>query len=287
QYTKLEEEKQQYVIKFSSLVDNDRQHRQKIDAREILYDKISRQLVEMNNNVFKLQEIISEKQMTISELKECVRNKIEKLKSVCRKEIGFKNPSYFCKAKELRPSLYDERVIGIEYTLMFLTHSNEALEIEKFKKARENKIEFAYDYGNLNASYQTSSLKPYVPTMILEKIIINLEDEVHVDTRCAYSCNDAMNVSCDSRLHASYDLNDMYVFDDPRTSLRLFPKMRPLAEPVAKWIPKLRIVQIYLWILDSRCSKHMTGNRTLLMNFMEKFLGMVGFGNDDFAVISG
>ncbi|GJS01277.1 retrovirus-related pol polyprotein from transposon TNT 1-94 [Tanacetum coccineum] len=123
-----------------------------------------------------------------------------------RKGKGFENPSYFCKAKELRPSLYDERVIGLGYTLMFLVHSDEALEIEKFKRAKENKIEFAYDYGNLNESYvnekinfsddyfqeiinpdfekidssfqQTSSLKPYVPTMILEKIIIDLEDEV-------------------------------------------------------------------------------------------------------------
>nr|GEV88250.1 hypothetical protein [Tanacetum cinerariifolium] len=92
------------------------------------------------------------------------------------------------------------------YTPMFLTHSNEALEIKKFKRSRENKIMFAYDYGNLNASYlnekikfsddyfqeiinpdfekidspfqQTSSLKPYVPNVILEKIIIDLEDEV-------------------------------------------------------------------------------------------------------------
>nr|GEV80374.1 integrase, catalytic region, zinc finger, CCHC-type, peptidase aspartic, catalytic [Tanacetum cinerariifolium] len=81
-------------------------------------------------------------------------------------------------SKDLRPSLYDERVIGLGYTLTFLTHSNEALEIKKFKRARENKIEFAYDYGNLNASYQTSSLQPYVSTVILEKIIIDLEDEV-------------------------------------------------------------------------------------------------------------
>nr|GFB76279.1 hypothetical protein [Tanacetum cinerariifolium] len=44
-------------------------------------------------------------------------------------------------------------VIGLGYTSMFLTHSEEALEIEKFKRSRENKIEFAYDYGNLNAIY--------------------------------------------------------------------------------------------------------------------------------------
>nr|GEU37048.1 hypothetical protein [Tanacetum cinerariifolium] len=70
-----------------------------------------------------------------------------------RKGIGFENSSYFEKAKDLRPTLYDEKVIGLRYTPMFLTCSDEALEIEKFKRSRENKIEFAYDYGNLNASY--------------------------------------------------------------------------------------------------------------------------------------
>nr|GEY75136.1 retrotransposon protein, putative, unclassified [Tanacetum cinerariifolium] len=123
-----------------------------------------------------------------------------------RKGIGFENPSYFEKAKNLRPGIYDKKVIGLGYTSMFLIHSGEALEIKKFKRARENKIEFAYDYENLNASYvneklnfldyyfqeiinpdfekidspfqQTSSLKPYVPNVTLEKIIIDLEDEV-------------------------------------------------------------------------------------------------------------
>ncbi|GJU92588.1 retrovirus-related pol polyprotein from transposon TNT 1-94 [Tanacetum coccineum] len=44
---------------------------------------------------------------------------------------------------------------------------------------------------------------------------------------------------------------------------------------------------ICLWIIDSGCSKHMTGNRALLTNFVEKFLGTVRFGNNDFAVIAG
>ncbi|GJX26272.1 retrovirus-related pol polyprotein from transposon TNT 1-94 [Tanacetum coccineum] len=299
-----------------------------------------------------------------------------------RKGIGFENPSYFCKAKELRPSLYDERVIGIGYTPMFLTHSGEALEIEKFKRARENKIEFAYDYGNLNESYVNEKInfsddcfqeiinpdfekidclessensisesenQNENDCQVVEKGYDNLEnsnvsqtvspilvsktscasnnvknkakrkrrkrtsskqndkkvdnnvlranrDFVHfsnldtlssvrrpkhsgviwkkkgssntsnidlssVNTRSAYGCNDAMNVSCNSRMHASYDVNDLFVFDD--------------------------IVHICLWIIDSGCSKHMTGNRALLTNFVEKFLGTVRFGNNDFAVIAG
>nr|GEZ55844.1 integrase, catalytic region, zinc finger, CCHC-type, peptidase aspartic, catalytic [Tanacetum cinerariifolium] len=47
------------------------------------------------------------------------------------------------------------------------------------------------------------------------------------------------------------------------------------------------IVQICLWIIDLGCSKHMTGNRALLTNFVEKFLRTVQFGNNDFAVIAG
>nr|GEU75449.1 hypothetical protein [Tanacetum cinerariifolium] len=41
------------------------------------------------------------------------------------------------------------------------------------------------------------------------------------------------------------------------------------------------------WIINSGCSRHMTGNRALLTNFVEKFLGTVRFGNNDFAVITG
>nr|GEV98289.1 uncharacterized mitochondrial protein AtMg00810-like [Tanacetum cinerariifolium] len=186
---------------------------------------------------------------------------------------------------------------------------------------------------------KTSSLKSYVPTVVLEKIIIDLEDEVvsllekekanletieslkskdlenfssvrrpkqssviwkkkwssntsHVDlssvshsklnkdvkrysrkdllscnnshlgeTSSAYDCNDAMNISYNSRLCDSFDENNLFIFDD--------------------------IVQICLWIIDLGCSKHMTGNRALLTNFVKKFFGTVRFGNNDFAVLAG
>nr|GFA60513.1 integrase, catalytic region, zinc finger, CCHC-type, peptidase aspartic, catalytic [Tanacetum cinerariifolium] len=116
----------------------------------------------------------------------------------------------------------------------------------------------------------------------------------------------------------SFDENNLFIFDDesvriypvskmpfrkkPRDSLnvrsksnsnkslprivhRYLPKMQPLAEPVAKWFPI--IVQICLLIIDPGCSNHMTGNRALLTNFVEKFLRTVRFGNNDFAVIVG
>nr|GFA34845.1 hypothetical protein [Tanacetum cinerariifolium] len=71
---------------------------------------------------------------------------------------------------------------------------------------------------------------------------------------------DSMNMRSKSNMNKSL----------PRTMHRWLPKMKPLAEPVAKWIPR-----------------HMTGNRALLTNSVEKFLGTVRFGNNDFAMIAG
>ncbi|GJY44378.1 integrase, catalytic region, zinc finger, CCHC-type containing protein [Tanacetum coccineum] len=47
------------------------------------------------------------------------------------------------------------------------------------------------------------------------------------------------------------------------------------------------VVQIVLWVVDSGCSKHMTGDRSLLRNFIEKFMGTVRFENNNFTAITG
>ncbi|GJV46928.1 retrovirus-related pol polyprotein from transposon TNT 1-94, partial [Tanacetum coccineum] len=74
-----------------------------------------------------------------------------------------------------------------------------------------------------------------------------------------------------------------------------------------KWVPKVRnetvttrvsfaidnvsritnINQLILFIVDSGCTKHMTANLSLLCSFIEKYLGIVHFGNDQFASILG
>ncbi|GKF85010.1 hypothetical protein Tco_0249908, partial [Tanacetum coccineum] len=47
------------------------------------------------------------------------------------------------------------------------------------------------------------------------------------------------------------------------------------------------IVEIVLWYLDSGCSKHMTGHRDKLINFVSMFIRTVRFGNDHFVAIMG
>nr|GEY61627.1 hypothetical protein [Tanacetum cinerariifolium] len=274
---------------------------------------------------------------------------------------------------------------------MFLTHSDEALEIEKFKRSRENKIEFAYDYGNLNASYvnekinfeddyfqeiinpdfekidspfqQTSSLKPYVPNVIFKKIIIDLEDEVvnllekekvnldTIESLKSKSFESSEKVSSKSENKSE---NDCLVvenkYDKEENPKVIAPGMFKLnvsqcVSPISmsksscdsnnveiklkrmrckRKSSKQNVKQVnndvsranndsvhfsdlvtfssvrrpknsgVIWkkkvssnTSNVGCSKHMTGNRALLTNFMEKFLGTVRFGNNDFAVIAG
>ncbi|GJR72419.1 retrovirus-related pol polyprotein from transposon TNT 1-94 [Tanacetum coccineum] len=70
-----------------------------------------------------------------------------------------------------------------------------------------------------------------------------------------------------------------------------YPKYTPHGY---NWKPKSQkgnvnpnLFEIILFIVESGCSKHMTGNLKLLTNFVEKFLGTVKFGNDQIAPILG
>ncbi|GJY20672.1 hypothetical protein Tco_0393238 [Tanacetum coccineum] len=71
------------------------------------------------------------------------------------------------------------------------------------------------------------------------------------------------------------------------TSIKIVPPKETTIAPVKTPTLELKVVQIVLWYLDSGCSKHMTGNRSQLINFVSKFLGTVRFGNDHIAKIMG
>nr|GEU67311.1 integrase, catalytic region, zinc finger, CCHC-type, peptidase aspartic, catalytic [Tanacetum cinerariifolium] len=98
------------------------------------------------------------------------------------------------------------------------------------------------------------------------------------ETSSVYVCNDAMIVSCNSRLCDSFDENNLFIFDDE--SVRISPVSKMPFRKKPRDYMNLRII-------DSGCSKHMAGNRALLTNFVEKFLGTIRFSNNDFVVIAG
>ncbi|GJX88638.1 retrovirus-related pol polyprotein from transposon TNT 1-94 [Tanacetum coccineum] len=98
-------------------------------------------------------------------------------------------------------------------------------------------------------------------------------------------------VATDSTVKKSRNITRKLYEQVSKTCSWWYPKYTP---PGYNWKPKSQIgnvnpklVEIILFIVDSGCSKHMTGNLKLLTNFVEKFLGTVKFGNDQIAPILG
>nr|GEV16701.1 ribonuclease H-like domain-containing protein [Tanacetum cinerariifolium] len=58
-------------------------------------------------------------------------------------------------------------------------------------------------------------------------------------------------------------------------------------KPKKQWVPKAKMQWVPKAKNDQVHNRHMTGNLKLLYNFVEKFLGTVRFGNDQFALIIG
>ncbi|GKA12444.1 retrovirus-related pol polyprotein from transposon TNT 1-94, partial [Tanacetum coccineum] len=75
--------------------------------------------------------------------------------------------------------------------------------------------------------------------------------------------------------------------ESPKPVVKLVYSRKPRKNKNAESVSKTKVVQIVLWYLDSGCSKHMTGDRSQLTNFVSKFLGTVKFGNDQVAKIMG
>nr|GEY99973.1 hypothetical protein [Tanacetum cinerariifolium] len=79
----------------------------------------------------------------------------------------------------------------------------------------------------------------------------------------------------------------MYRVDNRKTQTRAPQSPQTVRNTNPRMSTSTGIVQLILFIVDSGCMKHMMGNLKLLCNFIEKFLGTVCFGNDQFAPILG
>nr|GEY31654.1 integrase, catalytic region, zinc finger, CCHC-type, peptidase aspartic, catalytic [Tanacetum cinerariifolium] len=293
-----------------------------------------------------------------------VKKKDDEKKKMFRKRIGFENPSYFEKAKDLRPTLYDEKTklqvfwkkkktyletIKSLKSKGFESSENVSSELEnhseddclmvekechkeenpkviapgmfklsvsqcvlpismtksscdsknveiKLKRKRHNGKSSKQDVKQVNNDKKGSSNTSNVDLSAVSvsklnknvkrysrKDLLACNNSYLGETSGASVCNDAINVFCNSRMCDLLDDNNFFIFDDECVKISPVSKMSFRKKPR----DSMNIVQICLWIIDSGCSKHMTGNNALLTNCVEKFLGTVRFGNNDFAMIVG
>ncbi|GJY79782.1 retrovirus-related pol polyprotein from transposon TNT 1-94 [Tanacetum coccineum] len=132
----------------------------------------------------------------------------------------------------------------------------------------------------------------YVRKNKQEDVIPNKENIIEVDISNASKAKTLLCVSCMKNvLIPCHDKSPKTRFSEKKTQSKtldttfVVSKSKIDVESASK--AKDKVVQIVLWVVDSGCSKHMTGDRSLLRNFIEKFMGTVRFGNDNFAAITG
>nr|GEU55311.1 retrovirus-related Pol polyprotein from transposon TNT 1-94 [Tanacetum cinerariifolium] len=100
-------------------------------------------------------------------------------------------------------------------------------------------------------------------------------------TKSVTTCNDSLK-SKTSNVNVVYATCGKCLIDSD-----YFACVTKMLNDVNARTKKPNIVQFILFIVDSGCTKHMMGNLQLLCNFVEKYLGTVRSGNDQFAPILG
>ncbi|GKB29801.1 retrovirus-related pol polyprotein from transposon TNT 1-94 [Tanacetum coccineum] len=199
----------------------------------------------------------------------------------------------------LAPRLLQDRDAYIDY----LKHTQEQADIlrgivkqAKAKKPLDNALDFACNKKN---------------DRILQPSNSNIKNKVEAQPRKVHKKNRVVEPICDANVkHTMLNVNSQSVcirckkcvFDVNHDVcfLEFVNDLNKRAKSKSKskknqlpniWKPTghvyTEVVQIVLWYPDSGGLKHMTGDRSQLINFVHKFLGTVKFGNDQIAKIIG
>nr|GEU89102.1 integrase, catalytic region, zinc finger, CCHC-type, peptidase aspartic, catalytic [Tanacetum cinerariifolium] len=137
---------------------------------------------------------------------------------------------------------------------------------------QKNKVEAHHRTVKSSLKIKNYGVKPK-GTVIVQYSKLNVNSKL-----ICVMCNGCM-------LYDNHDLCALNVINDVNAR----PKSKSIKKTSKRKVWKLtaKVVQIVLWYLDFGCSKHMTGDRSQLTNFVSKFLGTVKFRNDHVAKIMG
>nr|GEZ34470.1 hypothetical protein [Tanacetum cinerariifolium] len=247
-------------------------------------NKYTQTIYDLNQTISEMKEKFCAHQETISILSQQKEAQIKLYKTRKDKELD-KVIALENKVKVLDIIVYKTsqsvqtiNMVNNKYRTSFakLTpESDEVIRLEKESRSKLSDLIIPFDYGKLNNLYDL-----FVPEREKSRINAGL-DQFH---RCL---NEKM--VADLRYFNSLELEVDSLRSQLETQKTQFLNEidRLSREYYYADHMKAIFVEIVLFIVDSGCSKHMTGNLKLLINFMEKFLGTVKFGNDQIAPILG
>nr|GEV00298.1 retrovirus-related Pol polyprotein from transposon TNT 1-94 [Tanacetum cinerariifolium] len=199
-----------------------------------------------------------------------IKRELEEIETI---NIELDHRAYSRKTATLREIVKSERLINLLNTYLDYACNTKNDRIQQApSKAKKNKLEDHY--------------RTIRPSLNKKKSV--------VDTKAILSVtNSKLNVNADLKCD-TLPLREPILIasntDKPVVTLIYLRKSKAAKKkvPVSNLkINKSLVVQIVLWYLDFRCSKHMTGDRSQLINFVQKFLGTVKFRNDHVPQIMG
>nr|GEV56217.1 integrase, catalytic region, zinc finger, CCHC-type, peptidase aspartic, catalytic [Tanacetum cinerariifolium] len=221
---------------------------------------------------------------------------LDTVKSVSKEHVKPKvlaPGKYAIDVEPIFPRLQNNREAHLDY----LRHLKESVEtirdiVEEAKVVRplDSSIVSACCYTKHSQELLEYAIGTYPNTHKHVAKLTTQKTNVHVPPSTGVnSCTDASGSQPRSntkknRISPAKGVNKLQVEEQPRTNKS---HLRTSNRVDSSSRPKRTVLQIVLWYLDSGCSKHMTGDRSWLMNFVKKFIGTVRFGNDHFGAIMG
>ncbi|GJZ98697.1 hypothetical protein Tco_0671150 [Tanacetum coccineum] len=187
---------------------------------------------------------------------------------------SFVKPEFLKKAQRVNPRLYDIDCYNDNLALMLAPDSDETIHLAQESRSKLSDLIRPFDYEKLNNLCDLFVPQRVIPTTSVSRPQLKsnqFEDKV-------------MPNNSQWKMKEVEDHHRNFKFSNNKTSITACVPLYPILHCL---LILLKLVEIILFIVDSGCSKHMTGNLKLLSNFVEKFLGTVKFGNDQIAPILG
>nr|GEY64118.1 retrovirus-related Pol polyprotein from transposon TNT 1-94 [Tanacetum cinerariifolium]GEY65856.1 retrovirus-related Pol polyprotein from transposon TNT 1-94 [Tanacetum cinerariifolium] len=159
----------------------------------------------------------------------------------------------------------------------------------RYLKQAQSEIPCLYAFSYDQSTYANRLIPDREETLSLKRESrskLNKELVRPYDNTTLNRVNDKLNVSRPQ--HKSNQSRDKVMPNNSQVKVKKTQvEVRLRITNVSNKMKSVTIVQLILFIVDSGYTKHMTGNLKLLCNFVEKFLGTVRFGNDQFVPILG
>nr|GEV36884.1 hypothetical protein [Tanacetum cinerariifolium] len=228
----------------------------------------TKKINDLNQTLSEMKKEMCAHQETISILTQQKEAQIKLYKSRKDKEID-KVIALENKVKVLDNIVYKTGCYNDNLALMLSPESDEVIRLEKESRSKLSNLIRPFDYEKLNNLYDL-----FVPQR--EKS----------STQRYFSKRTKMPMAVPISNRKTKRIMNQSVAKPLRRTVASESTNQKPRRTIKKYMSML-LIEIILFIVDSGCSKHITGNLKLLTNFVEKFLSTVKFRNDQIAPILG